>query len=205
MFSCNLPPALLAEWPGSFTCYCGNTGVERIPKLESAQKVDPGEENSPAAPTGIRDLSVTIQRSNHWAIPVPIYNHMQHECSESAWEQRRKKNSAPTGICGTFQSRVRRSNHWAIPVPIYNYMPSAVSLPESREQYHIKVIDNLKKCEKKALWLEWRPNLTICPGRKRYILHRSSIISLTKVDNLSHNEGVKFNPFSAMVALENDQ
>ena len=59
--SCNLPPALLAEWPGSFTCYCGNTGVERIPTLESAQKVDPGEENSPAAPTGIwtRDLSVT--------------------------------------------------------------------------------------------------------------------------------------------------
>ena len=26
MFSCNLPPALLAEWPGYFTCYCGNTG-----------------------------------------------------------------------------------------------------------------------------------------------------------------------------------
>ena len=32
VFSCNLPPALLAEWPGSFTCYCGNMGVERIPK-----------------------------------------------------------------------------------------------------------------------------------------------------------------------------
>ena len=32
VFSCNLPPALLAEWPGSFTCYCSNTGVERIPK-----------------------------------------------------------------------------------------------------------------------------------------------------------------------------
>ena len=30
--SCNLPPALLAEWPGSFTCHCGNTGVERTPK-----------------------------------------------------------------------------------------------------------------------------------------------------------------------------
>ena len=28
-------------------CYCGNTGVERIPKLESAQKADPGEETSP--------------------------------------------------------------------------------------------------------------------------------------------------------------
>ena len=32
MFSCNLPPALLAEWPGYFTCYCSNTGVEWIPK-----------------------------------------------------------------------------------------------------------------------------------------------------------------------------
>ena len=32
VFSCNLPPALLAEWPGSFACYCGNTGLERIPK-----------------------------------------------------------------------------------------------------------------------------------------------------------------------------
>ena len=32
VFSCNLPPALLAEWARSFTCYYGNTGVERIPK-----------------------------------------------------------------------------------------------------------------------------------------------------------------------------
>ena len=31
-------------------CYCGNTGVERIRKQESAQKVDPGEENYLAAP-----------------------------------------------------------------------------------------------------------------------------------------------------------
>ena len=37
-------------------------GVERgLPKSESAQKVDPGEENSPAAPAGIRtrDFSIT--------------------------------------------------------------------------------------------------------------------------------------------------
>ena len=41
-------------------CYCGNTGVEQIPKEESAQIVDSREENSPAAPAGIRthDLSV---------------------------------------------------------------------------------------------------------------------------------------------------
>ena len=31
VFKCNLPPALLAEWPGSFTCRCSNTGVELTP------------------------------------------------------------------------------------------------------------------------------------------------------------------------------
>ena len=31
VFRCKLPPAHLAEWPGYFTCYCGDTGVERTP------------------------------------------------------------------------------------------------------------------------------------------------------------------------------
>ena len=38
VFSCNMPPALLAEWPGSFTCYCGDTGVEQAPKLTVSTK-----------------------------------------------------------------------------------------------------------------------------------------------------------------------
>ena len=42
-------------------CCCGNTGVERIPKEESAQKVDPGEENSPSAPAGIRTRDLSIK------------------------------------------------------------------------------------------------------------------------------------------------
>ena len=78
-FSCNLPPALLVEWLASLCAvYCGNTRVERIQKerkkerknktkqanqlkQQSAQKVDTGEENSPAAPAGTRtrDLSIT--------------------------------------------------------------------------------------------------------------------------------------------------
>ena len=28
MFRCNLTPALLAEWPGPYSCHCGNMGVE---------------------------------------------------------------------------------------------------------------------------------------------------------------------------------
>ena len=30
MFSCKLPRALLAQWPASVMCYCGNTAVGRI-------------------------------------------------------------------------------------------------------------------------------------------------------------------------------
>ena len=52
VFSCNLPPALLAEWSGAFTCCCSIEGVEQLLEWDSAQKVDPGEDNSPAAPSG---------------------------------------------------------------------------------------------------------------------------------------------------------
>ena len=43
MFSCNLPSALWADWPGYFMCYCGNTRVE---------------ENSPAA--SVRTLTHSL-------------------------------------------------------------------------------------------------------------------------------------------------
>ena len=60
MLSCNPPLALSAEWPWSFTCYCGNTGLERIAKWKSAQKVGTEEKNYPADPPGnrTRDLSI---------------------------------------------------------------------------------------------------------------------------------------------------
>ena len=57
VFSCNLPPALLAEWLGSFTHYSGNTGVEGI---KSQQIVDPGEENYPTAEVGIQTWDLSI-------------------------------------------------------------------------------------------------------------------------------------------------
>ena len=60
VFSCNLSPAPFEEWPGSFACYCVNTGVKRIPKWDT-QKVDSEMKHSPAAPAGIRtrDLPIT--------------------------------------------------------------------------------------------------------------------------------------------------
>ena len=52
----------MAEWQGSFTCHCGNTGMEWTTN-KSAHDVHSGEENSPAAPAGIQthNLSITSQ------------------------------------------------------------------------------------------------------------------------------------------------
>ena len=36
---CHLLSALLAEWPGSFTCHCSNTGVERTPNKSQHTKL----------------------------------------------------------------------------------------------------------------------------------------------------------------------
>ena len=52
--------ALLAEWPGSFTCHCGNTGMERTLNKESAHRVDSGENNSPTTPARIQTCNLSI-------------------------------------------------------------------------------------------------------------------------------------------------
>ena len=69
VFSRNLPPALLAESPGSFTCCCGNRNRYWN---ESPQKADPGEENSPATPARNQtcDLLITsMPVVYHWVFP----------------------------------------------------------------------------------------------------------------------------------------
>ena len=73
VFSCNLPPALLVEWPGYFTCYCGNTGVERIPKRRVSTESWPSAEKKILPPQGFEPTTFwsRVRRSNHWAIPAP--------------------------------------------------------------------------------------------------------------------------------------
>ena len=61
MFRCNLPPALLAEWPGSFTCHLGNTRVKRTPNTSQHTQLT-GEENSSASPAVIRTRNLSITR-----------------------------------------------------------------------------------------------------------------------------------------------
>ena len=60
MFRCNLPPALLTEWPGSLTCHCGNTGVERTPNKSQHRKLTLEKKIPPPL---LRDLN--SHRINH--------------------------------------------------------------------------------------------------------------------------------------------
>ena len=58
VFSCNLPPALWAEWPGSFTC-CGNTGRNRYQSKSQHSKLTPEKKIHPPHLQGLQ--SATFQ------------------------------------------------------------------------------------------------------------------------------------------------
>ena len=73
MFRCNLPPALLAEWPESFTCHCSNTGVERTPNKSQHIKLALGKKILPPLLPGfeLRTFRSWVQCSNQEAILAP--------------------------------------------------------------------------------------------------------------------------------------
>ena len=72
VFRCNLPPALLAEWPGSFMCHCNNMGwnghqiKSQHRKLTLEKKILlpllPGFE--------LTTFQSRVQCSNHIVVPV---------------------------------------------------------------------------------------------------------------------------------------
>ena len=75
MFSCNLPPALLSEWQGSFMRYCGSIGWSRY-KNKSQHKKLTLETNilQPLLPK-LKPTTFQSQvwHSNHWAVPTPCW------------------------------------------------------------------------------------------------------------------------------------
>ena len=60
VFRCNLPPTFLAEWPGSFTCRCGNTGVERRPNKSQHTKLTLEKKILPSLLLVIRTCNLSI-------------------------------------------------------------------------------------------------------------------------------------------------
>ena len=72
VFRCNLLPALSAEWPGSFTCYCGKTGMERTPN-KSQHRMLTLEMKIPLPLLPELELATfrsRVRRSNQQAIPA---------------------------------------------------------------------------------------------------------------------------------------
>ena len=66
--------ALLAEWPGSFTCHCGNTGVERTPNRSQHRKLTLEKKIPPPVLPGFKLAAFRsrVRRSHQRGIPVPL-------------------------------------------------------------------------------------------------------------------------------------
>ena len=70
MIWCNVPPA---EWPGSFTCHCGITGVEGTPNKSQHRKLALEKKIPPPLLPGIKLATFRSRdrRTSNWAIPTP--------------------------------------------------------------------------------------------------------------------------------------
>ena len=68
----NLPPALLAERPGSFTCHCGNTEVERTLNKSQHRKSTLEKKILPPLLPGfeLATFRLRVRRSYQQAIPT---------------------------------------------------------------------------------------------------------------------------------------
>ena len=71
-FRCNLPPALLAEWPGSFTCHCSNPDLEWTPNKSQHAKLTPEKKILPTLLPGFELATFwsRVRRSNQQAVPA---------------------------------------------------------------------------------------------------------------------------------------
>ena len=89
VFSCNKPPAILAEWPGSFACHCGSTRCGTDTETRVSTEVNFREDTSPAAPVEDRTRNLPI------ASPALYYRKRLVALNAKAWfhyfQQRKKK------------------------------------------------------------------------------------------------------------------
>ena len=106
VFRCNLQPVLLVERPESFTCYCGNTGLERTPNKSLHTKLTLEKKILPPLQPGfeLATFRSRVRRSTNASYPglwiyVVLIDTVRHfkavlvclECSEF--------------ICSSFGSR----------------------------------------------------------------------------------------------------
>ena len=69
---CNVPSALLAEWPGSSMCHCGNTGVKRTLNKRQHTKLTLEKKTLPPLLLGFE--LATFQSQVRHSIPAYSFN-----------------------------------------------------------------------------------------------------------------------------------
>ena len=71
MLRCNLPPAILAEWPGSFLCYCCTMGEEWILKYKHWKLTMENKILPPLLPElKPKTFQSRVWCLNHWVAPA---------------------------------------------------------------------------------------------------------------------------------------
>ena len=120
-FSCTLPPALLAKWLGSFTATAVTLGWDGQWIRVSTEKVNFGEENSPAAPAPCCSWIETttfwsqVWGSPNWAIPTPQNVLLNLPLwSEPDWNQKSDVITPNvSSLCHTARRQMTCSGMWA--------------------------------------------------------------------------------------------
>ena len=116
MFRCNLPPALLAEWLGSFTCHCSNTGVGQTPNKSQHTKLTLDKKILPPLLPGFEfaTFRLQVQRFNQQVTPAPVplfilsYRHVQ--CYSTHWHLRSNLGDFNNRVCHVMKIIITESN-----------------------------------------------------------------------------------------------
>ena len=113
---CNLPPALLAEWLGSFTCHCSNTGVGQTPNKSQHTKLTLDKKILPPLLPGFEfaTFRLQVQRFNQQVTPAPVplcilsYRHVQ--CYSTHWHLRSNLGDFNNRVCHVMKIIITESN-----------------------------------------------------------------------------------------------
>ena len=89
MYACWCVTCHLHFWQndkGSFTCHCGNTGVERTPNTSQHTKLTLEKKILPPLPPGFEPATFRsrVRRSNQRAVPARLFQHQYYTETERA-------------------------------------------------------------------------------------------------------------------------
>ena len=89
VIKCNLPLALFAEWPGSFTCHCGNTGLEHTRNKSQNRNLTLEKKILPLLLPGFEHATFPsrVRRSNQQDIPALLVHYEDTARTQSTLEK----------------------------------------------------------------------------------------------------------------------